>query len=370
MSEPLRILQCIETGGPGGAETVFAELSGALRARGHQVHCLTAEGSWLPGELTRRGLPHEQIRAGGTLDVGLLVQLVRAIRRLRADVVHAHLFEGALYAAVAARCTGVPAVVTLHGQVDVAGGGWSGAVKRLVFSHASTAVVTVSETLGRDLLPSLRIPALRHRVIVNGVASRHTIRQTLEPKPSTFHVVAIGNIRRPKNYPLLLQAFAKVHEQEPRAHLSIIGQEDREGLFESLLELAQQLGITPHVTFHGFVADPETLLASADCFVLASTQEGFSLATIEAMLNGVPVVATRCGGPEEIVQHGLTGLLVPINDAEALSAAVLDVLQHPQLAQSLRERALADARDRFSVNEMCRQYERLYRTLTLSLASG
>jgi glycosyltransferase involved in cell wall biosynthesis len=182
--------------------------------------------------------------------------------------------------------------------------------------------------------------------------------------------VAVGNIRRPKNYPLLLQAFSLIHAREPRARLSIVGQEDTEGLYESLLAQARQLGIAEHVTFHGFVANPDTILASADCFVLASSQEGFSLATIEAMLSGVPVVATRCGGPEEIVQHDVTGLLVPVNDAHALSAAVLDLFSQPERGQTLRERAFADATGRFNVAEMCRQYERLYQSLTAQLANG
>jgi glycosyltransferase involved in cell wall biosynthesis len=117
------------------------------------------------------------------------------------------------------------------------------------------------------------------------------------------------------------------------------------------------------VTFHGFVADPTPLLTQADAFVLASSQEGFSLATIEAMQAGVPVVATRSGGPEEILRHGETGLLVPVNDAAALADAIGLVLHDPALAERLTAAAREDAVRRFSLDAMVSAYEQLYRQL-------
>ena len=98
--------------------------------------------------------------------------------------------------------------------------------------------------------------------------------------------------------------------------------------------------------------------------MLSSSQEGFSLATIEAMLAGVPVVATRSGGPEEILEHEVTGLLVPARNAQELASGIVRVLlDEPELAKQMVENVVEVARTRFSESAMVNAYEALYRTL-------
>jgi glycosyltransferase involved in cell wall biosynthesis len=367
VARPLRILQLIETGGPGGAETVYATVSAGLRDRGHTVHCLVAPGSWLPDEMRRRGLPPEPLVGNGAFDVAMIRRLARLMRGERIDVVHAHLFDGAVYASLAARLAGVPCVATLHGQVDIKRGGWRGTVKRQLFRHTVSALVVVSRALGRDLAPLLPLPASRVHVIPNGVArreaasSRCTTGAREENAPP--RLIAIGNIRRPKNYPLLLDALHRLRRQLPDVQLDIVGEPDREGLYDALLAQVAALELSEAVTFHGFVADPSALLARAQLFVLSSSQEGFSLATIEAMLAGIPVVATRSGGPEEILRDGETGVLVPSGDAEALAGALGALLTDRALAGRLATAAEADAAVQYGLDTMLDRYEALYRHL-------
>ena len=366
----MRILQLIETGGPGGAETVFATLSSGLVERGHAVTALVGEGNWLPAEMARRKIPTTLLTRGGAFDRPLLAQIRRTIRDEQIDVVHAHLFEGAVYASLAARLEGVPSLTTLHGQVDVQRGGARARVKQWLFSRSTRCVACVSDALRRDLQDALRLPPSRLRVIPNGVvrgsprpADAPTMR-TSARTGSTRQLIAIGNIRQPKDYPTLLAAVAVLRAQAVDVHLHIAGQPDGDGLFESLQRQAQALEVASHVTFHGFVADPMPLLAQADCFVLSSSKEGFSLATIEAMLAGVCVVATRSGGPEEILRDGETGLLVPVGDPASLAAAIRRVIEDRTLATQLAAAALADATQRFSIDRMVSDYERVYREVT------
>jgi glycosyltransferase involved in cell wall biosynthesis len=363
----VKLLQCIETGGPGGAETVFATLSDELRARGHEVVCVVGAGSWLPGELQRRGLEAHVLESDGALDLGLLQRLRRVIRERHIDVVHAHLFEGAVYAALAARLEGVPCIVTLHGQVDVARSGWRSAVKRRFIALCVARVVTVSDALRHDLQALLPVPRQRFRVIHNGVTrpgpllSAPVAGIASDGAPGTPRLLTIGNIRASKDYPTLLAAVARLRDRYPSVHLDIAGEPDQGGLYEALQAQLERQQLQCHVTFHGFVADPGPLLSAADCFVLASSQEGFSLVTIEAMLASVPVVATRSGGPEEILQHEVTGLLVPVRDPEAIANAVERIIASPELAERLRHHARADAQRRFSIEAMLDAYEALYR---------
>jgi glycosyltransferase involved in cell wall biosynthesis len=362
-----RILQVIETGGPGGAETVFARLSSGLSAQGHTVHCVIRDGSWLPGELKRRGLPFSFFPPGGSFNVAAVKELRALIRAQRIDVVHAHLFDGAVYASMAARSLGVPCVVTLHGQVDVARRNWRMALKHRVFAACVDRVALVSDALRRDLSGELRMSARQQVVVHNGVPlppspaeTRAAWRTSGSREDGVKRVLAIGNIRAPKNYPLLLEALAGVRTALPNVALHIAGEPDRGGLQQQLEQQVRQLGLEDAVTFHGFVADPSTLLDEADVFVLASSQEGFSLATIEAMLHGVPVVCTRSGGPEEIVRDGDTGVLVPVNDASALRDALLAVLRDHDGSRAMAERGRADAAARFSLAHMVARYETLY----------
>jgi glycosyltransferase involved in cell wall biosynthesis len=361
----MRVLQLIETGGPGGAETVFANLATALRDRGHHVHCMVGDGSWLPAEVRGRGLNTELLVPGTSLDLGLLRAIRTAIRREQIDVVHAHLFDAAVYAAVASSLEGCRCVVTLHGQVDVRRSGLRTWIKRQLMRANADVVVVVSEALRRDIASVLHLPSDKLRVVPNGVQqapSSSTTEPMLQSQPDDApkRVVAVGNIRRPKNYPLLLEAFSLVRRELPHTLLQIVGEADRDGLHESLCVRAAEPDLAGAVEFHGFVRNPQSVLRGADAFVLASLQEGFSLATIEAMLAGVPVVATRSGGPEEIVKDGTTGLLVPVNDAVALASSLVRVLNDRAFAHTLAVAADADARSRFSMDAMVDQYLRIY----------
>jgi glycosyltransferase involved in cell wall biosynthesis len=365
LNQPLRILHFIETGGPGGAETVLVNLACAQQEAGHHVECMVRDGDWLPDALRSRGVAVLPYNTGGAFDGALLRALRQRIRHSGIGVVHAHLFGGAIYAGLASWLEGVPCVATLHGQADVRDKGLRLALKRLVLRYTVARVVAVSASLRTHLVPLLRLPARRFMVIPNGVAfsaPRHADGPDVGARRP--ELLAIGNIRRPKNYPGLLDAIVELRNYLPNVHLSIAGQPDREGLFEQLQEQIERQGLRHNVTLLGFVADPSRLLATADCFVLASTEEGFSLATIEAMLAGVPVVATRSGGPEEILSDQETGLLVPVDDAHELTHAILRVLESRELARALAERARAVAESRFRLASMVSAYDSLYRALT------
>jgi len=371
----VRILQVIETGGPGGAETVFAQLASGLAQRGHGVTVLVSDGNWLPAELERRGFTPVLMHRGGAFDFSLLRQLVLTIRTEHVDLVHAHLFDGAAYATLAAGLCGVPCVTTLHGQVDVYRKGLATRMKAILLRHGASAVVAVSGALRDDVQALLRVPANRFRVVYNGLEAFDSVgdtrSDTFEPRPSRasdqqFRLIAIGNIRVAKDYPTLMRAMAALKERGVNVHLDVLGQPDEGGLYEEILALVHELGITPHVTFHGFVSNPAPFLARADAFVLASSREGFSLATIEAMLAGVPVIATKSGGPQEIVEHEVTGLLIPTGDATALAEAVSRLTDDAALAGRLANAGKCSAMSRFSVKNMVDSYDELYRSLLMS----
>ncbi len=174
-------------------------------------------------------------------------------------------------------------------------------------------------------------------------------------------LVALGNIRAPKDYPTMIAAIALLRHRFPALRLQIAGNVESQELMDLLQRLVRDSGLEETIDFLGYVEDPRPLLESADCFLLSSTKEGFSLATIEAMLAGVPVVATRCGGPEEILRDYGTGRLVASGRPDLLAEAVADVLKRPCETALMVERARDHAVHAFGERSMVDAYELLYR---------
>jgi glycosyltransferase involved in cell wall biosynthesis len=163
--------------------------------------------------------------------------------------------------------------------------------------------------------------------------------QTDSEQPYIFLSARIRDPR--KNVDLLVRAFALLRMSLPNIRLVIAGDTPA----ESTKTLVQDLNLAGAIQFVGYVSQSELveLYQRASLFVLPSQQEGLCISVLEAMACGVPVVSTRCGGPEGIVQEGVTGCLVPTGDAQALAQASLQILRQPdyhrQLAVNSRHRS-------------------------------
>lgn len=374
----MHILQMIETGGPGGAETIFATLSDALSYQGHKISIIVGPGDWLAPRLRSTGHDVHVVSTRGFLDLTLIRQVRHRLQSGSVDCVHAHLFGSIVYACLAAIGTGVPVIGTLHGQADVNGSGVRFRVKTLLVRYALHTLVTVSKNLQHHALAVLHFPVARSRVVFNGVKIDHHALGQPEGDPSSVvsadgqsdsrvdkspRIGAVGNIRKSKDYPTLIRAIAIVKQTFPNVHVMIAGAPDHAGLFDECRNLVETLGLTAHVEFLGFTEHPMEFLRRCDVFVLSSSHEGFSLATVEAMLAGTPIVATRSGGPEEIIQDGQTGRLVPIRDPEALASALCKTIQNVEESRTMVANAKVDARERFTVESMVRNYLMLYEAL-------
>lgn len=170
-----------------------------------------------------------------------------------------------------------------------------------------------------------------------------------EPGPPV--VLSIGRLHRQKDFPTLLIAFSHLVKHRP-ARLLVLG---KGPLLQELLALARKLGISGHVDFPGFAENPYAYLARARLFVLSSRHEGIGNVLIEAMACGCPVVSTDCPyGPDEILEGGRWGELVPVGDPVALAAAMVRAMESPHRRETLRERASF-----FSLERAVSRYEEL-----------
>jgi glycosyltransferase involved in cell wall biosynthesis len=278
------------------------------------------------------------------------------------NVIAAHLYGSAVYASLAGMISGIPVISILHGQSDVPQQARFAALKAAIVRKGSRKVVFVSDNLKTDLAGRLGLPDERCVVIPNGVDTTlfqpgrdRSIRDAIGLAEDAILVGSIGNIRAPKAYDVLLRAAALLTKRSSRLHFVIAGESSGK-LGQSLLEMRDSLGLRDRVTFLGLRPDVATVLQNLDVFALSSRTEGFSIACIEAMACGVPVVATRSGGPQQILDDQ-SGILVAVDSPEELADGIYRVAFTPGLGKSLAEHALRRVRERYSLDRMLSSYE-------------
>lgn len=335
----------LPTFGDGGVERMLVNLSRGLVDFGRKVDFLVskAEGPYL-------SLLPSQVRLvelGTSNPLMLLLPLTRYLRRERPNVcLSAKRYDSE--ALRARRLAGVSTrifvrVGTTPSQRDShrnAFRRWrSHRRMRRVYPRAH-GVIAVSQGVAEDIARSAPLPLNRIHVVPNpvippelpGLASAPVDHPWLAA-PGPPVILGAGGLRRSKDFPTLLRAFARLREGRA-LRLVILG----EGRQRPRLErLAAELGVRDDVSLPGFVANPYVYMARARLFVLSSLWEGSPNVVVEAMAVGTPVVCTDCpSGPREILQGGTYGPLVPLGDVDAMAGAMAATLDVPTSGQTLK----------------------------------
>lgn len=366
------ILHAIETGGPGGAETVLRDLVSNLDPARFRSLVVLPEGSWLPSQLRERNVPHFIVNSRAWYDLKLPREMIKVVRGEQVDLIHSHLPDQNFYSCLVGRLMRRPVVVTYHGAPWLSeGDGARRAFKSWFVARSANAVVTVSDYL-KSLFTGAGFPAKRMTRIYNGVdLSRFTSAGSSRLRaelgcPATARLVGmVANLRRAKGYEYFVRAAAKIVADFPEIHFVAAGEID-ERIGARIRGLIQELGLEGKFSLLGFRPNVAEVLKDLDVFVLSSVSEGLSIATIEAMAAGKAVVVTRSGGPEEIVEDNETGLLVPAANADTLASGIGELLRDPAKARRLGENARAAVERTFSMKRMVADYEAVYLNLLAS----
>ncbi len=226
-------------------------------------------------------------------------------------------------------------------------------LRRLV-SRRLAAEVTVGRRTARELEALLGRASGSVRTIHNGVQERE-VEPAARPVPGPL-IGSSGRLHPQKGFDVLLRALPAL----PDVTALLVG-DGRER--QPLVALADELGVSERVLVTGWVSNSRSYLPALDVFVLPSRFEAFPLAIVEAMLAGLPVVATDVGSVSEAVIDGETGLLVPPEDPDALARALRRLLEDPAERLAMGERGRALARERFTAPTMAAGYESLYAEL-------
>jgi glycosyltransferase involved in cell wall biosynthesis len=326
-------------------------------------------------EAARRGVPvvtvpslRRPIRP--VADVRAVMELVRLFRQERPDIVHTHSSKAGLVGRLAARIAGVPVVVhTVHGWsfhegMSPAAWAFAATLERLA-ARWTWPLVVVTE-VDAEIGLAARIGQPDQYAVVRSAIDVDRLRRSAGSRASARtalgiaqDVPVVGTVTRlctQKDPEMLLRAARLAVELQPDVRFVVVGDGPLRPQVEQMLD---DLDLRGHVTLLGRRSDVEALLPGFDAFVLSSRWEGLPRVVIEAMAVGVPVVSTDVGGIAEVVEDGVSGLLVPSGDHIALANALLRVLDEPGLGGRLARDAGGRVAE-FDVGEMAARLDDLY----------
>jgi glycosyltransferase involved in cell wall biosynthesis len=355
----VRILQAIETSGPGGAERVLIQLCRHLRARGHEIEALLLRDGWLGERLREQGTPVSILPLARPLDVRFARALAEHVARRRADVLHSHEITFGLYGRWAARRGDLAHVATAHGRNFARG--WK---RRLLGSLAlrgrAFRLVAVSRSLALELAAAFHGPASHVAVVHNGIDLARAVEPRVRAADEPLRLVAVGNLYPVKNHALMIEALARLVRSGVGVELDVLG---RGGEQERLRERIDALGLASVVRLRGFQPDVRPYLAAAHALVSTSLSEGLPLSFLEAMAAGLPVVASRVGGVTEIFPEGQQELLFESGDASALARCLERLAADDRFRVDQARRAVRRVNEGFGIERMVDAYVELYEEL-------
>lgn len=369
-----RILHLIDSGGVYGAERVILNLSGQLLQRTEYEPIV---GCIVPSGVTTSPL-YEAARLQGIeailiplVNWRLLIDIPRASRQLRSlgiDLIHSHGYKPSICGFLVCLLLAIPIIATCHLWFDPS----SGPVKMRVmiriekfFYRWFPRVIAVSEPIKAELLAS-GLPGKIVAVVPNGVdfreqsrkeADARQLREALRLGVSDFVVLNTARLTRQKAQWTLVEAARILRDQGQPVQFLIVGEGE---LVDDLRQQVSRHGLDDCVHLLGFRSDVASLLAMADVFALPSIDEGMPMSLLEATAAARPIIATLVGDVGKLIVHEVSGLLVPLEDPDALASAVKRLRYTPQLAHDLARCARDKAFASYSSSAMCGNYSRIY----------
>lgn len=316
-----------------GAERVIAQLSNFFAAQGKQCSIITLNDDEVFYKLdpSISVLPVGEKSGNKVLDKLLRYRMVRKmVRREKPDIVLSMPEEIGVYVLLALLGTGIPVYVSERNNPWVMPDVKVTRILRTLMYPTARGIIFQTEMAKSFFPESIQEKGV---VLSNPVDAQRIPAQHAGEREKV--VVAAGRLSPQKNIPLLLKAFARFSPGHPEFKLRIFGEGE---LREELTELAKTLNIADKVEMPGRSTSLLEKMNSAAMFVLSSDYEGMPNVLLEAMCMGMPVISTDCpsGGPRELIEDGVNGLLVPVGDEQALCAAM------EKMADSDYARCLAD----------------------------
>jgi len=371
----LNILQIVNTRW-WNAEAAYAlTLSRGLRDRGHQVLIMG-----LPRSPVILRAEKENFTTLTTFNLwGFNPYLLHRgfhrflgfLRQGEIDVINAHRSEGYCFIALAAQLarrrnsTGRPALVRTRGDMRPVR---SNPLNRFLYGKWTDKIITSGEVIKRGLCRDLKLRAHQVRTVYGSVdlerfhpfLDRHTKREELGLEEGLKLIGMVGRVGYIKGHRYLIHAAAKILRGDPSVRFLLAIKEEDEDI-RRLKELIARQNLSPYFILTGFHPDIENVMATLDLGIVASIgSEANCRVVLELMACGKPLVATQVGIIPEIIEHGVTGLLIPPKNSDALAEAVCSLLKNPEKSRYLGCEARKAAEKRFHRKRFVEETESVY----------
>lgn len=273
------------------------------------------------------------------------------------DIIHAHFLNYGVISVKLVKRENIPLVITEHSSYLLQGKHSSRVIKRAKKAYnASAAIIAVSKPLA-DVIYKI---SGRHAVVINNIAAiTYPKNITGNNSKDKFVFASAANLLYGKGFDILISSFAKLVEDNHNVQLWIYGDGPEKN---NLIKLANKLNVANYVNFYGKYEKNEifSLFSKADCFILTSRRETFGVVYIEAMACGIPVIATKCGGPETFVNND-NGYLVPVDDINETCEAMKNIINNRNKFDSAKIKKFVD--DNFSEKTIAKQITEVYKNI-------
>ncbi|TML98227.1 MAG: glycosyltransferase family 4 protein [Actinobacteria bacterium] len=354
------VLHLQKVAGISGSEAHLISLLPRLKERGWDIRFLMLHehepGAWdFAGELTARGIPLDAIPLAADVDPIAFFRLGAYLARLRPTILHTHLVHADVYGQLTGALTGVPVrVSTKHGFNEFRENPGFALGDRAIATFAHTHIA-ISRGLARYLEEVEGFDGSSFEIVHYGIEPDGAPRAYGGRQP---RLLCVGRLIPIKGHIVLLRAFAEARRQLPELRLDIAG---RGPLEPALRALAKELEVDDAIRFLGYVAPVQRAIEDVAIVVVPSMGEGFGMVALEAMERARPVIAAEIGGLGELVEEGVTGLLVPPGEADPLAEAIVRLARDLPAATEMGEAGRRRALEQFLQERCTDRTELLYR---------
>jgi glycosyltransferase involved in cell wall biosynthesis len=366
----IKVVQIIDNLIIGGAQKLLVTLAGEARAHGLELTVVSlsaAQDRAILDDLAELGVKVTVFSAPHLLDFKRLIHLRRFMASRGFDLVQCHLTYANILGTLCARSLGLPVVTTLHSTVDELRSfhPMIGALEIWSLRYLAKRVLAVGYTIANSF--RARLGGREIDVIPNAVPlpvslsaeERLALRQGLAGEARREMLIGVGRFAPPKGFADLIAAIARLVPSHPNILLLLAGDGP---LFGEIRDLVALLGLEKNVLLLGARRDVPRLLAASDLYVSSSHWEGLPLALLEAMMAGLPVVATHVGDMPRLVTAE-SGRIVPPRQPEALAVAIEQLLSDPARMRAMGASARALALRDYSPQAWMEKLLNLYREL-------
>lgn len=361
----IRVLHCIETIATGGVEQIRLTLVRGLPKEKftHKIIC-TWKGGAVADSLESEGV--ELIPIGGfkhPLEWQKHQKVLQVIEEYKPHIIHGAIFEGMSMAAIGGFLGNIPIVILEETSFPSTRSKKAVLLQRL-FVKSSNVIIGIAPTVVKYLKNVVKVPDSKLRLINNGVNIPREVNPIeLEELKGKLGIVngdfVIGSsgrfINEVKRFTDILEAIHLIGDQ--RIKLLLLGQGEDEKL---IIQKAKDLRIENQLIMAGFRSETAPFYQLMDVFCIVSSHEGFGLVAAEAMMHGLPVIATKVGGLQDIVEEGETGYLVPPNSPKSIAEKIVLLIQSKELRNKLGKKGRQRALQHFSAERYCKEVENLY----------